>query len=526
METRLQHAARWRRLAGAFGALTILVGTGCPGSTPEDADEAPAAAEVTEAASVPELPRGLVTHEEGVSNGYLMFTPLLSDTTYLMDNQGQIVHLWRSEFAPSGGVYLRANGNIIRGARVPDVEVFRGGGQGGRIQEITWDGEVVWEFDFASDQHLLHHDIEILPNGNILAIAWEAKTADQVGAAGGNPATTPAGGLWPDMVIEIEPQRSGGGRVVWEWHTWDHLVQNVDEGLPDYGDPSAYPGRIDINATGAPPEISPEELEQLKAIGYVPPDAEPEDISSDMFHTNAIDYNAELDQISLSTPRYHEIWIIDHSTTIAEAAGSSGGRWGRGGDILFRWGNPAMYGRGSVDDQKLFGQHDVRWIPEGFPGAGNLTIFNNDVPAEDGNHSMVVEIAAPIGASGYDLSGGEPFGPAAPVWAYQSSGDVPFYSPFISGAKRLANGNTLIGSGAPGRFFEVTADGRIVWDYRDAHSGDVRMPDGSTPHPVGDFTYAIFRVTRIPSDHSALAGKTLQPLDPQPPLAGAEGGGP
>ena len=515
----------WRRSALPFLALTILAVGGCTGSTPEDAEESSAVAEAAEEASVAELPRGLVTREEGVSAGFLMFTPLLSDTTYLMDNEGQIVHLWKSEFAPSGGVYLLDSGNIIRGARIPDVEVFQGGGQGGRIQEITWDGEVVWEFDFASDQHLLHHDIEILPNGNILAIAWEAKTADQVVAVGGNPATTPPSGRWPDMIIEIEPQRPSGGRVVWEWRAWDHLVQNLDDTLPSYGDPSAHPGRIDINATGAPPEISSEELEQLKALGYVPPDAEPEDLGSDMFHTNAIDYNAELDQIALSTPRYHEIWIIDHSTTTAEAAGSTGGRWGRGGDLLFRWGNPAMYGRGSVDDQQLFGQHDVRWIPDGFPGAGNLMIFNNDVPAEDGNYSRVVEIDTPMGASGYDLSEGEPFEPAEPVWAYSAAAATPFYSPFISGATRLANGNTLICSGAPGRFFEVTADGRIVWDYRDAHSGDVRMPDGSTPHPVGEFTYAVFRITRISADDPALAGKTLQPLDPQPPLAGEAGGG-
>ena len=327
------------------------------------------------------------------------------------------------------------------------------------------------------------------------------------------------------MIIEIEPQRPSGGRVVWEWRAWDHLVQNLDDTLPNYGDPSAHPGRIDINATGAPPEISSEELEQLKALGYVPPDAEPEDLGSDMFHTNAIDYNAELDQIALSTPHYHEIWIIDHSTTTAEAAGSTGGRWGRGGDLLFRWGNPAMYGRGSVDDQQLFGQHDVRWIPAGFPGAGNLTIFNNDVPADDGNYSRVMEIDAPMGVSGYDLSDGQPFEPAEPVWAYSAAAGTPFYSPFISGATRLTNGNTLICSGAPGRFFEVTAAGRIVWDYRDAHSGDVRMPDGSTPHPVGEFTYAVFRITRISAEDPALAGKTLQPLDPQPPLAGEAGGG-
>ena len=507
--------------------ISAVLAVGACGGPPEEAAPAPTSEDeaVGPMAAIPELDRGLVTHEPGVSDGYLLFTPLLSDTTYLMDNDGQVVHVWRSEFAPGGGVYLLDNGNILRPARMPGVEVFNGGGQGGRLEEINWQGDIVWTFDFASDQHLLHHDVEILPNGNILAIAWEAKTADEVRAAGGNPATTPEAGLWPDLVIEIEPQGENGGRVVWEWRTWDHLVQNVDAALPNYGDPAASPGRIDINATGAPPEIDPEELEQLKALGYVPPDAEPEDLGSDMFHSNAVDYNAELDQIALSVHHYSEIWIIDHSTTTAEAAGSSGGRWGRGGDILYRWGNPAMYGRGTADDQKLFTQQDVRWVPDGFPGAGNLTIFNNAVPLEEGAYSTVVEIAAPMEAAGYTQPGDAAFGPVEPVWTYGVGDDAPIFSPFISGAQRLPNGNTLICSGAPGRFLEVTADGTTVWDYRDAHSGSVRMPDGSPPHPVGDLIYAIFRVTRVPPDHPALAGKTLQPLDPQPPLAGQEGGG-
>jgi hypothetical protein len=525
-----------RLLAAGLIAFLLPIVVACSGETadPPSADSAAAAIDAAAPATdadpaaeapadappeIPTLPRGLVAHEPGVSDGYLLFGPLLSDTTYLMDNDGMIVHTWHSPYAPSGTAYLLPNGNLLRGAREPGVEVFKGGGQGGRLQEFTWDGEKVWDFEFATADHLLHHDIEVLPNGNILAIAWQAKSADQARAAGRNPAATPENGLWPDMVIEIEPQRPSGGRIVWEWHAWDHLVQNADPALPNYGDPAEHPSRIDINA-GAPPDIDPAQLEQLKALGYVPPDTQPEDIGSDLFHTNAIAYNAELDQIALSTPRLNEIWIIDHSTTTEEAAGNSGGRWGKGGDLLYRWGNPAAYGRGDADDQTLFAQHDVRWIPPGLPGAGHLMIFNNDVPSPDGNYSEVVEIAPPMDAGGYTLAGGQPWGSADPAWRYGSSGEAGFYSPFISGATRLPNGNTLICSGAQGRFLEVTPDGSVVWDYRDDHSGDVRMPDGSRPHPVGEFTYAVFRVTRIAPNHPALAGRTLAPLDPQPPVAG------
>ena len=516
-------------------AAALLAAVACGGSGQGTAVAVDAAATAGRTGTGPtsseavaaDLPRGLVTKEAGVSGGYLLFGPLLSDTTYLMDNDGSIVHTWTSQFAPSGTAYLLDSGNLLRGAREPGVDVFRGGGQGGRIEEFNWEGEKVWDFEFASEEHLLHHDIEIMPNGNILAIAWETKSADEAIAAGRDPATTPADGLWPDMVVEIEPQRPSGGRIVWEWHAWDHLLQSRDPAVPDYGDPAEHPERIDINATGVAPEIDPEELEQLKALGYMPPDATAEDASSDMFHTNAIAYNAELDQIALSSPRYSEVWIIDHSTTTSEAAGSLGGRWGKGGDLLYRWGNAANYGRGTEDDRQLFEQHDVRWIPDGLAGAGHLMIFNNDVPAEAGtdNHSEVIEIAPPLGVRGYELAAGAPFGPAEPVWSYRATGEPSFYSPFISGATRQPNGNTLICAGAPGRFLEVTPAGQIVWDYRDPHSGDVRMPDGSTPHPVGEFTYAVFRASRIPPDHPALAGKTLSPLEPQPPLAGVAGSG-
>ena len=49
------------------------------------------------------------------------------------------------------------------------------------------------------------------------------------------------------------------------------------------------------------------------------------------------------------------------------------------------------------------------------------------------------------------------------VWSYVAPGQ--FYSSNISSAQRLPNGNTLITEGAPGRLFEVTAEGSVVWEY-------------------------------------------------------------
>ncbi|MGC8644373.1 MAG: hypothetical protein ACP5XB_31305, partial [Isosphaeraceae bacterium] len=60
----------------------------------------------------------------------------------------------------------------------------------------------------------------------------------------------------------------------------------------------------------------------------------------------------ELDQILLSVHSFSEIWIIDHGTTTAEAATHKGGRSGKGGDLLYRWGNPQAYRAGTAADQQ------------------------------------------------------------------------------------------------------------------------------------------------------------------------------
>ncbi len=464
-------------------------------------------------------PRGIRINRPEAQPGYTLFGGVLSDTVYLIDNDGQVVHTWKTDLAPALNVYLLDNGNIMRPGREVDVERFSGGGQGGRIQELTWDGELVWDFRFASDQYLPHHDIEVLPNGNVLAIAWEYKSAEEVLRAGRNPSTVAADGMWPDMVVEIEPIRPHGGRIVWKWHAWDHLIQNRSPRLPNYGEPADHPGRIDINA-GRAPEMGSAELEELKALGYLSADTTQADLQSDLLHTNSVEYNAELDQIMISVRHYNEIWIIDHSTTIEEAAGSTGGRWGRGGDLLYRWGNPAAYGRGDATAKRLFAQHDGQWIPDGYPGAGNLTVFSNRMSDASGPFSAIFEIVPPTTAPGvYSIPEQGPFGPAEPVWSYRGTAENFFYASFGSGAERLPNGNTLICSGARGRLFEVTPDGEIVWEFWDPRRGNVRMPDGSTPHPVHEFTYAIFRATRIPPDHPGLPGRDLRPLDPQPPVA-------
>lgn len=129
---------------------------------------------------------GLILKNEKAFNGYTLFCPTTSTTSFLIDIEGRIVNMWESDYEPGQAVYLLENGHLLRTAFVgPEANhTFHGGGAGGRVQEFTWDGTLVWEFEYKSDAYLLHHDIERLPNGNILTIAWEKKSRLEIHQSG------------------------------------------------------------------------------------------------------------------------------------------------------------------------------------------------------------------------------------------------------------------------------------------------------------------------------------------------------
>jgi len=417
--------------------------------------------------------------------GYTLMAPKHNTGTYLLDNQGRCVHQWQSDYEPGQTVYLLPNGHLLRSCMVK-VQGGTGGGEGGRIEEVDWDGKLVWEFTHATRDYQLHHDIKPLPNGHVLALMVERKTREQAVAAGFDPDLMQDEFLVPDAVVEIEPAYPKGGKIVWEWHVWDHLIQNRDAAKPGYGDPAAHPERIDVACNGrACPAF--------------------------WNHMNSLDYNPALDQIVLSVRGCNELWIIDHSTTTAEAAGHAGGRQGKGGDLLYRWGNPAAYGRGTLADKQLIQQHDARWIPEGCPGAGHLTIFNNGY---DRGWSSVEEIVPPVDAKGgYALQPDKPYGPEKPVWHYEAKSRTDFFSSEISGAHRLPNGNTLVCAGIVGNLFEITPQGETVWQYVNpvVHGGILAQGERPGKDVRGHLWNAVFKVHRYAPDYPGLKGRDLTP---------------
>jgi hypothetical protein len=477
----------------------------------------------------PEEPRGLLLTSPEASPGYTLFAPLGTKETFLVDLEGRVVHKWTSELMPSS-VYLCDDGSILRHERVEPNKVFAGGGICGRISRVNWDGKEVWSYSLASEDQTTHHDARMLPNGNVLVIVWEYRYREDALAFGRDPEHVSDKGLWPDALLEIKPTLPEGGEVVWEWHAFDHLVQDHDREAMDYGDVAAHPGRIDINYDHHDVEaLSAEELakqkaieEEMQALGYSGGDDEDEEEDpapgaapvlgglqgpndghgSDWMHTNTVDYDPVRDLIVLSSPHLNEVWIIDHSTTTEQAAGKSGGKHKKGGDLLWRWGNPKNYRAGTKADQRLFYQHDVQFIPPGHPGAGNLLVFNNGQGSPAGDHSIVFELVLPFDPLKGFVREGATFGPKEPVWKFAAPD---LYAAFISGCQRLPNGNTLVIEGPEGRIFEVTPAGKLVWDYRNTH--------GTGQNAGGAEGHALFRARRYAPDHPAFRGRTLTPIE-------------
>ena len=313
-----------------------------------------------------------------------------------------------------------------------------------RVKRFDWDGNLLWGYNIYGDEYQNHHDIEPLPNGNFLMITWERSYSSEWSDLGRTSVNNSLNQMWFTTIFEIEPNfDTGEANIVWEWHIKDHLIQ--DRG-PEYGATygviSDHPELMDINCGNAGSSGGPGG-----------------NANGDWMHINAISYNADLDQIILSSRHQDEIYIIDHSTTTEEAAGHTGGIYGKGGDFLYRWGNPQNYDRGNNNYHILGDQHSVNWIPNGYPGEGNLILFNNFYT---NNNSSVFEINTPINDDGsYSINSSDPFGPDDVAWTHTGG----FFSQAQGGAFRLPNGNTLITEATASYIFEIDPSGNTVWDY-------------------------------------------------------------
>ncbi|HEU4718783.1 MAG TPA: aryl-sulfate sulfotransferase [Bacteroidia bacterium] len=395
---------------------------------------------------------GLIQHTGGEDGGYVLFAPISDTTTYLIDKCGKEIHSWTSAYRPGQSAYFQADGTLLR-AGITNNPDFVAGGAGGIIEKLDWNSNVLWSYAVSDTSQCQHHDICALPDGNILVIAWEKKTQAEAIAAGRNPAFL-GSELWGEKIVELQPVGNNSANIVWEWHLWDHLIQHYDSTKANYGIVGNNPQLVNINYSGS--------------------------TAADWAHFNSIDYNPALDQIVVSVHNLNEIWVIDHSTTTAEAAGHTGGNSGKGGDILWRWGNPAAYNHGNASNKMFFGQHNAHWITPGLPHENEIMVFNNGSGRPAGNYSTVEIISPPVDSAG-NYSSSLPYLPAAQDWIYADSVPANFYATNISGAQQLANGDVLICNGPAGTFFEIDSTMHTVWKYINPVSGTGILSQGSTP---------------------------------------------
>jgi hypothetical protein len=433
---------------------------------------------------------GLTQLEEGSMEGYTFFSPFSGTKAYLVDQCGQLVNVWDRGTRPGLSAYFLDNGLMLRTYKVDPEGPFTSASNAGGLELVDWDNNTVWSYEFNTPTSLSHHDAVYMPNGHILILTWDLVFTEELIELGRDPnEIAEQGFMWSEHVLEVEPVGSNDINIVWEWQIKDHYVQDFDPTKQGFGIVSEHPELFDINL----PELNSSNSNSTR----------------DWNHFNAIDYNPALDQILISTRNSDEIWILDHSTTTAEAAGHTGGVYGRGGDILYRWGNASAYDRAPVDDQKLFGQHGVNWIRDGLDDAGKIMIYNNGNGRPGPDFSQVDVITPP-----QDMNGGypppetEPFGPETTDWTY---GDMPgenFYSAFLSNAIRLPNGNTLVNAGSIGTIFEVTPDRQVVWEYIIPLSGDFPLSQGQSPS-----NNATFRAYKYPADYPGFEGIDLESGD-------------
>ena len=347
-----------------------------------------------------------------------------------------------------GTVLIDMNGNVIRRwanvtggpARILPGGIFVGrSDQTGELLQLDWEGNVVWGFSEALDSR-----------GNSISAETQHHDWQREGFSAGYyaPESEPrvVGGktllllnksvvvpeisdhqLLDDYLVEV----SWDGEVLWEWLASEH----VDEmGF------SAVAREAIRNSTVGNPGDGPTDWLHFNAAAYLGPN-QWHDRGDERFHP---------DHVIFSSREANLVGII-----------------ARSGKIVWRLGPDFRETEEMESIGQIIGQHNPHFIPPGLPGEGNVLVFDNGGAAGYGASTATAPNGRNIVERRYSRV--LEINPVTmeKVWEYSISGhgNFRFFSWNVSSAQRLPNGNTLITEGAPGRVFEVTVDGEIVWEY-------------------------------------------------------------
>ena len=190
---------------------------------------------------------GLIDGYYPDNEGYTLFGPIRGTSAYLIDRKGRLINRWEDPDGHSGGaaMFLSDRGTLVRATLVGNSGIA-GGGAGGLIREYDWYGNVIWDFVYDDVDAWTHHDIALMPNGNVMITAFERVILDESGSCRNengeiNRSGSATEGARFDHLIEVKPdyETGSGGEIVWEWHVCDHLGAN-DPGKWDPARPQNY----------------------------------------------------------------------------------------------------------------------------------------------------------------------------------------------------------------------------------------------------------------------------------------------
>lgn len=352
------------------------------------------------------------------TDSYIMVVDTSIDGVFIIDHDGNELFEWDLDGDELGDdAQLLDDGSLLLSLKSSNSSISFGG-YGGKYRKINADQSIDWEVSYSSNDYRSHHDVDYLSNGNIIFLVWEKVTANEATEMGfsGNHA------IYPEAIVEMDPLT---GEIAWEWHSKDHFVQDYDSTKENYGVVVDNPNKIDVNYNSSQSD-------------------------GDIMHANGITVDETNDLIYVTVNYYSEVWVIDHSTTTAEAATSSGGNYDLGGDLVYRFGNPETYD--NVGDVALNRVHYPNLLD-----TNNMLVFSNN---KYNGQSAVVEFELNLP---YELVAGEDNEPSI-AWEFTDSS---LYSLTTSSAGRMSNGNTLIGEGTAGTIWEVSDSGEVLWKNTD-----------------------------------------------------------
>lgn len=383
------------------------------------------------------FPTGVTVYDPAKAyNTYVLFSSLDSNT-HLIDMDGNEVHSWPYFGFPSEIL----DPKLSKGERGHILLQLENGPNGffnnKVVGELDWNGRILWQWgkEAPGGEARQNHDWNRLENGNTLLVS----TVDHVVKGVSEEP------LADQSIYEVTSK----GEIVWTWNAGDHIDQ--------FG-------------------ITPEGRELLRKVyakggkghGFLTiNDMQP--IGPNKWY-DAGDKRFDPENIVIDSREISIIAIIEKKTGnivwrigpdyAGQAAAQNGSGFANTAAL-----RPSLRTNVPRPVDQTSGQHDAHIIPKGLPGAGNLLVFDNEGPSgypptklSTQSGSRVLEIDPIKGEIVWQYTA---VNSNQPLWA--------FYSSFISSARRLPNGNTLIDEGMNGRLFQVTPQGEIVWEYVNPH---------------------------------------------------------